>query len=174
MIKDRKIKMFTDSYKKKGTSETKAIINFEKKVALLYSYPGMSNELIHFYIDRGYKGIVIAGTGLGHVNTEIFDSIERAIQEGIVILMTVQTIHGFTGMNVYSTGRELLELGVIPGGNMIPETGYVKLGCVLGQKSNPDEIKELLLTNIAGEFVDREIPIAFNYDIDNLMKNNKI
>ena len=88
--------------------------------------------------------------------------------------MTVQTLHGFTGMNVYSTGRELLNYGVIPGRNLIPETGYVKLGWVLGQTSDPKEIKELLLKNLAGEFIKREIPISFNYNIDDLLKNKKI
>ena len=100
--------------------------------------------------------------------------IERAIQEGITILMTVQTLHGFTGMNVYSTGRELLDYGVIPGRNILPETGYVKLGWVLGQTNNHAEIKNLLLTNIAGEFVDREVPIAFNYNIDDLLNKKKL
>ncbi|MHA1291924.1 MAG: Glu-tRNA(Gln) amidotransferase subunit GatD [Promethearchaeota archaeon] len=174
MIRNRKIKMFKKKYKKKSNIETKAITNFEKKVALIYSYPGIEDELIHFYIDRGYKGLVIAGTGLGHVSTDIYKSIERAINEGITVLMTVQTLHGFTGMNVYSTGRELLNLGVIPGGNLLPETGYIKLGWVLGQTNDSNEIKMLLLKNIAGEFVDREIPIAFNYNIDDLLKNNKI
>ena len=174
MIRDKKLKMFTNSYKKRDKLETRAETAFEKKVALLYSYPGMSNEIINFYIDKGYKGIVIAGTGLGHVNTEIYDSIERAIQEDILVLMTVQTLHGFTGMNVYSTGRELLQLGVIQGKNMLPETAYVKLGWLLGQNINKEEIKELLKTNIAGEFVEREKPIAFNYDIDELLRNQKI
>ncbi|MCK4382238.1 MAG: hypothetical protein KAW66_02995, partial [Candidatus Lokiarchaeota archaeon] len=148
--------------------------NFEKKVALIYSYPGMENEQIEFYIDKGYKGIVFAGTGLGHVSTHIYDSIKRAVQENIIILMTTQTIHGFVGMNVYSTGRELQNLGVIPGRNLLPEVGYVKLGWVLGQTSDLIEIKNLLLTNIAGEFIEREIPIAFNYNIDELLKNNKL
>ncbi len=171
MVKNRKIKMFKDNYKKRIQSETKALINFEKKVALIYSYPGIENEQIEFYIDKGYKGIVLAGTGLGHVGTIIYDSIKRAIQEGITILMTTQTLHGFVGMNVYSTGRELQNIGVIPGRNLLPEVGYVKLGWVLGQTSNPEEIKDLLLKNIAGEFIEREIPIAFNYNIDELLKN---
>ena len=134
----------------------------------------MNNEIIQFYIDKGYKGIAIAGTGLGHVSTEVYNSIERAIQEGITILMTVQTLHGFTGMNVYSTGRELINMGVIPGRNLLPETGYIKLGWVLGQTSEPSQIKKLLLENIAGEFIDRELPIAFNYDIDQLLKDKKL
>ena len=174
IIRERKIKMFKKDYRKRNKSETKAQTNFEKKIALIYSYPGMNNEIIEFYIDKGYKGIAIAGTGLGHVSTEVYNSIERAIQEGITILMTVQTLHGFTGMNVYSTGRELINMGVIPGRNLLPETGYVKLGWVLGQTNEPSEIKKLLLKNIAGEFIDREIPIAFNYNIDQLLKDKKI
>jgi len=174
MIRNREIKMFKQNYRKKSKTETKAITNFEKKTALIYSYPGMNNEIIDFYTDKKYKGIVIAGTGLGHVSTEIYSAIDRALQEGITILMTVQTLHGFTGMNVYSTGRELLNMGVIPGKNLLPETGYVKLGWVLGQTNDPNEIKELLLKNIAGEFIEREIPIAFNYNIDRLLEDKKL
>jgi len=51
MIRNRKIKMFTSDYNKRTKSETKALTNFEKKVALIYSYPGMENDLIDFYID---------------------------------------------------------------------------------------------------------------------------
>jgi glutamyl-tRNA(Gln) amidotransferase subunit D len=131
----------------------------------------MESELIDFYIDKDYKGIVFAGTGLGHLSTYVHEAIKRAIQEGITILMTTQTLHGFVGMDVYSTGRELQNLGVIPGKNILPEVGYVKLGWVLGQTQDPNEIKNLLLANIAGEFIDRELPIAFNYNIDRLLKS---
>ena len=174
MVRDKKIRMFTDNYKRKTRSQTKANTKFEKKIALLYSYPGMNEELIDFFIDNKYRGIVIAGTGLGHVSTELYSSIERAIQEGIIVVMTVQTLHGFTGMNVYSTGRQLLDIGVIPGKNMIPETAYVKLGCCLGQLDDIKEVKEMFLANLAGEFIEREQPIAFNYDIDSLLSKNKL
>jgi len=171
MVQNRKIKMFSLDYKKRSNREIILKTKFEKKTALVYSYPGMESELIDFYIDKGYKGIVVAGTGLGHISTNIHESIKRAIQEGITILMTTQTLHGFVGMDVYSTGRELQNLGVIPGKNILPEIGYVKLGWVLGQTQDPNEIKNLLLTNIAGEFIDRELPIAFNYNIDSLLKS---
>jgi glutamyl-tRNA(Gln) amidotransferase subunit D len=177
MIRNGEIKMFSSNYRRRpkhSQSETKAQTNFEKKVALIYFYPGLESEHIDFYIDKGYKGIVFAGTGLGHVSTLVYDSIERAIQEDITVLMTTQTLHGFVGMNVYSTGRELQSFGVIPGENLLPEVGYVKLGWVLGQTSDPKEIKELLLKNIAGEFTKREVPLAFNYNIDDLLRRNKI
>jgi glutamyl-tRNA(Gln) amidotransferase subunit D len=174
MVSNGKIRMFKNDYKRKNKGETIVKSDFEKKVALIYFYPGMENEQIDLFIDKGYKGIVFAGTGLGHVSTNTYNSIKRAIEEGITILMTTQTLHGFVGMNVYSTGRELQNIGVIPGRNLLPEVGYVKLGWVLGQTSDPEEIKELLLTNIAGEFIERELPIAFNYDIDELLKNKKL
>ncbi|KKK40799.1 hypothetical protein LCGC14_0596470 [marine sediment metagenome] len=174
MVRNREIKMFAKEYKKRSKLETKASTNFEKKVALIYSYPEIDSELIDFYIDKGYKGIVFAGTGLGHVPTTLYPSIERASEEGITILMTTQTLHGFVGMNVYSTGRELQNLSVIPGRNLLPEVGYVKLGWVLGQTRNPEEIRSLLMQNIAGEFIEREIPIAFNYNIDDLLKKKKL
>ncbi|MFX1379373.1 MAG: Glu-tRNA(Gln) amidotransferase subunit GatD [Promethearchaeota archaeon] len=174
MVQNRKIKMFTKDYQKRSLLETKAKTGFEKKIALIYSYPGTDAELINFYTDKDYKGIVFAGTGLGHVSTTLYESIKRAIQEGLIILMTTQTLHGFVGMNVYSTGRELLNIGVISGKNLLPEVAYVKLGWVLGQTSNPEEIKIMLLENIAGEFLEREIPIAFNYNIDELLKEKKL
>ncbi|MFO8017149.1 MAG: Glu-tRNA(Gln) amidotransferase subunit GatD [Promethearchaeia archaeon] len=172
VVKDREINMLKNDYQKRSNKETVAKTKFEKKIGLIYYHPGLDDEILHHYIDMGYKGIVLAGTGLGHVGENFYNAIERAIEEGITILMTVQTLHGFTGMNVYSTGRELLNLGVIPGRNMIPEVGYVKLGWVLGQTTNKNEVSRLLKTNIAGEFLKREIPIAFNYserDIKNLL-----
>ncbi len=174
MVKDKKITMFKQDYQKRSDKITTAKVDFEKKVALIYSYPGMENDIIDFYIDKEYKGIVIAGTGLGHVSTMVYDSIKRAIQEDITILMTVQTLHGFTGMNVYSTGRQLLNMGVLSGRNMLPETAYVKLGWTLGQTKNKKEIQKLLLSNISGELIEREIPIAFNYNIDHLLKNKDL
>lgn len=174
MISNRKIKMFTDDYRKRSETETKTVPTFERKTALIYSYPDMDREIADFYIDKGYKGIVFAGTGLGHLPTTLYNSIERAIQEGITILMTTQTLHGFVGMNVYSTGRELQNMGIIPGRNLLPEVAYVKLGWVLGQTNDPLEIKRLLLENIAGEFIDREVPIAFNYNIDELLRDKKL
>jgi glutamyl-tRNA(Gln) amidotransferase subunit D len=174
MVRNREIKMFTQEYRKRSKTKTIALTKFETKVALLYSYPDIDNEIIDFYVDKGYKGIVFAGTGLGHLPTTLYNSIERATQEGVTILMTTQTLHGFVGMNVYSTGRELQSLGIIPGRNLLPEVGYVKLGWVLGQTSDPKEIKNLLLQNIAGEFIERELPIAFNYNIDELLRNKKL
>ena len=92
---------------------------------------------------------MIAGTGLGHVRRSLIPTIERHIKDGKPVVMTSQCLYGTVNMNVYSTGRDLIKAGVIPGGDMLPETAYVKLSWAL---SNLDEgIDEFMKNNIAGE-----------------------
>jgi glutamyl-tRNA(Gln) amidotransferase subunit D len=57
-------------------------------------------------------------------------------------------------MTVYESGRDLLELGITPLSNMIPETALVKAMWALGNTSNVKDMKELMLQNIACEFTD--------------------
>ncbi len=158
MVRDGNIKFFTDDFKRrpKNDVETIAAKNIEEKVGLIYGYPGISSELIDFYVDKGYKGLILAGTGLGHFPIDTFDSLKRAVDEGIPVVMTVQTIWGYTGMDVYEPGRKMQAIGVIPGQNMIPEVAFAKLCWILGNYDDSKEIKKLITTNIAGEITARE------------------
>ena len=126
-------------------------IDIESKVALIKSFPGISNEIIDYHIDKGYKGLLIEGTGLGHVPDYMVKSFERAHDENIPVVMTSQCLYGTVNMNVYSTGRLLQDAGVISGMDMTPETAYVKLAWALGQSDDLDKVKEIIQTNIAGE-----------------------
>ncbi len=129
---------------------------FEERIALLYYYPNMHRDIIDSLVDNGYKGIVIAGTGLGHVNKPVYPAIERAVSAGVAIYMTVQTLWGYVHMFVYDTGRDLMAKGIIPAENMLPEVAYIKLGWALGQTDDLEEVRRLMLTPIAGEITERE------------------
>ncbi|MFC2162867.1 Glu-tRNA(Gln) amidotransferase subunit GatD [Candidatus Altiarchaeota archaeon] len=129
----------------------------QEKVVLLKYHPGFAKGVVTYFIDEGFKGIVLEGTGLGHTSDVLFDEIEQAISSGMTVAMTSQTLYGRTNMNVYSTGRRLLEMGVIPCAAMLPETAYVKLCCVLGRVSKQDEVRELMLTDLAGELADNSL-----------------
>ena len=129
---------------------------FEEKVSILYYYPNMLPDMVYHYVDENYKGIVIAGTGLGHVNKPLYEPLRYAIEAGIHIYMTVQTLWGYVQMNVYDTGRDLLNLGVVPMANCLPEVAYIKLGWVLGQTENREEVEQIMLTPVAGEMTERE------------------
>ncbi|MFA8342856.1 MAG: Glu-tRNA(Gln) amidotransferase subunit GatD [Rhodothermaceae bacterium] len=143
---------------KKRRKDKDVIINpvFEEKVSIVYYYPNMQPDIINSLIDNGYKGIVIAGTGLGHVNKPVYSALKRAQENNVAVYMTVQTLWGYTQMYVYDTGRDMMALGVIPAGNMLPEVAYVKLGWALGQTSDLEKVKEIMLTPIAGEITERE------------------
>ena len=146
----------TDYKKRREDRKVDIKAVFEDKVTIVYYYPNMQPDIIEALIDNGYKGIVIAGTGLGHVNKPLYPALKKAHDKGIAIYMTVQTLWGYVQMYVYDTGRDMMELGVIPGENMLPESAYTKLGWVLAQTTDPEEVKKMMLTPIAGEITDRE------------------
>lgn len=129
---------------------------FDDKVVMIKAYPGFQPEIIDLLVDKGFHGIIIEGSGLGHISNRVIDSIKRAIEEEIPVVMTSQCLFGRVNMHVYSTGRKLLSVGVIPGSDMLPETAYVKLSWILGSKTRDlKEIRRLMTTNIVGEINSR-------------------
>jgi glutamyl-tRNA(Gln) amidotransferase subunit D len=157
MVSRDKITPLRQDYKRRRNDKN-VVINtaFEEKVSIVYYYPNMKPDIIDSLIDNGYRGIVIAGTGLGHVNKPLYPALKRAQDRKIAVYMTVQTLWGYVQMYVYDTGRDMMELGVIPGANMLPEVAYVKLAWVLGQTNDLDEVMKMMLTPIAGETTERE------------------
>jgi len=129
---------------------------FDDRVAILYYYPNMKPDMVDSLVDNGYKGIVIAGTGLGHVNKPLYEPLRNAVKAGVHVYMTVQTLWGYVQMFVYDTGRDLMDLGVVPAANMLPEAAYAKLGWALGHTHDREKVKEMMLTPIANEITERE------------------
>jgi glutamyl-tRNA(Gln) amidotransferase subunit D len=131
--------------------------NFENKVSLLKFYPGFDCRMIDYCVDLGHKAIILEGTGLGHINKECFSKIENAVNKGIIIFMTSQCIWGRTALTVYDTGRDLLNLGVIPLSNMTSETALVKAMWCFGNFKEEKEVIKTMTSNIANEFTNRII-----------------
>jgi glutamyl-tRNA(Gln) amidotransferase subunit D len=157
MIFPNKIDYLRTDFKPRR-SDREVTINtaFEEKVTILYYYPNMKPDLVDAIVDAGYRGIVIAGTGLGHVNKPLYPALKRAFEKGVHIYMTVQTLWGYVQMYVYETGREIMGLGVVPAANMLPEVAFMKLSWALGQSDDHDEVKRLMLTPIGSETTERE------------------
>ncbi|MFQ5920548.1 MAG: Glu-tRNA(Gln) amidotransferase subunit GatD [Nitrososphaerales archaeon] len=128
--------------------------SFEERVALLKYHPGMSPQIIEHLIDKGYRGLVLEGTGLGHVGGQCFDAVRRAVEHGVLVCMTSQCIWGRVRMTVYETGRDLLSAGVLPLSDMIGETALVKTMWALANSKDVEDAKNLLVRNIAMEFLD--------------------
>ena len=151
------VKPIKKQYKhRRKDRNVKILPYFEEKVTILYYYPNMQPDIIDALVDCGYKGIIIAGTGLGHVNKPVYPALKRAIKKGVNIFMTVQTLWGYTHMFVYDTGRDLLSMGIVPLDNMLPEAAYIKLGWTLGQTTDRQEVIELMQNSINDETTKRE------------------
>lgn len=136
---------------------------YTDKVAIVKIYPGQDPEILEFYNKQGYKGIILEVAGIGQVpgknatSHNWLPTLKKLIEKGIIICATPQTIYGQLNPNVYENGRELEKTGVIFLKDMLSETAFVKLSWLLGQKSllkKPEEIKNKMLKNIAGEFND--------------------
>jgi glutamyl-tRNA(Gln) amidotransferase subunit D len=129
---------------------------YDDRTTILYYYPGMHPDLVDALVANGYRGIVIAGTGLGHVNKPLYPALKRAVAAGVHVVMTVQTLWGYAQMYVYDTGRDLMDIGVVPLDNMLPETALMKLSWVLGHTGEHNEVVKMMRTPISSEITPRE------------------
>ncbi len=162
IVKENELKLLEEfeEEKEKGKVEIKG--GFEDKAALIKVHPNIKGERIERLVDEGYKGIILEGTGLGHVPNSLYNQLERAVEEGIFVGMTSQCVWGRVNMNVYSTGRELLEIGVCPLEDMLAETALVKLMWTLDKTQELEEVEDMMRKNIAGEISSRTLPDSFS------------
>ncbi|PLW80327.1 Glu-tRNA(Gln) amidotransferase GatDE subunit D [Candidatus Woesearchaeota archaeon] len=149
-----------DFTKKDLKNKTKTSISFEEKVGLLYIQPLIDPKIVDFYVKEGYKGLVISATALGHVPSEgknnLITALEKAKKKGLTIVVASQTLYGSTNEFVYANLRKLsVALNLIFAKDMSPETSLVKLGWILGQTNDENEIKEMFETNYAYEYNDK-------------------
>lgn len=154
---------YISDYKKisEENREMKLLTGYEPKVALVKAYPNSDPEIIDYYLSKGYKGIIIEGTGLGHTPTSTphenyswLRNIKNAIDSGMIIGITSQCLYGRVNPYVYRNLRLLSNAGAIYCEDMLPEVAYVKLGFLLGNYKR-EEAKKLLNVNIAGEITKR-------------------
>jgi len=147
-------------YKKRTNKKVKTAMKFEEKVALVKIYPGQSPEILDYYLDKNYKGIILEMSGLGHAPTRRARNnwakkLKEVQKKDLIVCGVSQCIFGRVDPLVYSNGRELLDTGIIYLEDMLAETALVKLGYVLAKTQDREEVKKLMLTNMAGELNNR-------------------
>ncbi|MHA1115804.1 MAG: Glu-tRNA(Gln) amidotransferase subunit GatD [Candidatus Heimdallarchaeaceae archaeon] len=161
-VDEKEITWFRDDIKPRGPREDFYLdAKIDDKVGMLYFYPGMKPDLLESMVDLGYHGVVIIGTGLAHVGTDMYPALERCQEEEIPVVMTVEPLFGYTHLRVYETGREMLARGVIEGANMLPSAAYAKLIWALGHTRDINEVKKIIQTPVAGEITPKEGPRGY-------------
>jgi len=157
-----------NTYKKRTDKKVELDTKFEPRVAIIKSHPMADPSVIDYYVSKGYRGFVLETMGLGHVPTNgkysWIATIKKHVKKGIPFVSATGTIYGRINPNVYSNLRKLYqESGAISLGDMTVETAFVKLGWILGHTKDFDKVKEMMLTNYAGEMTSRTLPETFLY-----------
>ncbi|MWV41375.1 Glu-tRNA(Gln) amidotransferase subunit GatD [Natrialba sp. INN-245] len=144
---------FRREHRKRGEADLAIDADLESDVELLKFTPGMNPAFLD--VVEGSAGLVLEGTGLGHVHTDLIPRIEDLIEGGTTVVMTSQCLEGRVCDRVYDTGRDLLEAGVIEAGDTLPGTAKVKLMWAL---ANAEDVEEAMQTSLAGEIQERSVP----------------
>jgi len=167
-FEDKKIEFIKKDYQKKDKKRGLIIKDkFEERMGILRCHPNMMPKEFAFY--KGYKGLIIEGTGLGQapvgvpnkiceIHKKNLSAIKNLINNGTVVVMTSQTIFGRVQMHVYSNAIDLANAGVIPGEDMLIETAFIKLAWLLGNYKDKEDIKRLVGANLRGEINTRIEP----------------
>jgi glutamyl-tRNA(Gln) amidotransferase subunit D len=157
---DGKIETISEYNKRGGKADLKINSDgvYDNKVALVKFYPGQDPHILDYYRKKGYKGIIIEMTGLGHVCSEGKNNwipiFQEMIKKGMYIFAVPQTIFGRLDPYVYSPGRKFQDIGVVYLEDILPETALVKLGWVIAHREWKGTVatKTKMLENISGEF----------------------
>jgi len=154
----RGVNQVSEALPKRGGTGFLAKPSFENTVALLKFFPSMQTSYFEAILGSGLRGLVIEGTGLGHINNKNLLALKKFIGTGGLVCMTSQCIWGRVDMNVYGNGRVLLEAGVIPLEDMLGETALAKMMWVLANAGSAEERKRMMQANLAGELTERSFP----------------
>ena len=127
--------------------------DISKEVFLLKLTPGLNPAIFDMLAAMGYKGIVIEAFGLGGINFlgKGLRGIQRAVEDGISVVVTTQCLYDSSDLRVYQVGNKLLDLGVVQARDMTSEAAMTKLMWGIGQGYGQFQIAELFSQNIAGE-----------------------
>ncbi len=154
--KTKKVWFVDQDYSRKGG---KVVLKdkLEEKVGILRTYCGMNRELIDVFTKKGYKGLILEGTGIGHAptnvgkNLENYEALQDFMKKGGTVVLTSQCIFGAVHPFIYTNCRRLHNIGVIYGKDMLTDTAYVKLSWLLGNKMDV----KLMSKNLRGEIKER-------------------
>ncbi|WP_254763049.1 Glu-tRNA(Gln) amidotransferase subunit GatD [Natrinema marinum] len=144
---------FRRDHRERGAVDLERTLDLEADVELVKFTPGMDPAFLD--VVEGSEGLIIEGTGLGHVHTDLIPRIEELVENGTTVVMTSQCLEGRVCDRVYDTGRDLLEAGVVEAGDTLPGTAKVKLMWAL---ENSEDVEEAMGTSLAGEIQERSVP----------------
>ncbi|RJX43959.1 Glu-tRNA(Gln) amidotransferase GatDE subunit D [Halonotius aquaticus] len=144
---------FNREYAARGETDLALSDDLNPAVELVKFTPGMDPAAWDYLDDA--DGVIIEGTGLGHIHTELIPRVKELVDNGTVVAMTSQCLEGRVCDRVYDTGRDLLDAGIVEAGDTLPGTAKVKLMWALANVGNPTEA---MGRSLAGELTEESQP----------------
>ena len=125
-----------------------------RDVFLIKLTPGFNPAVFDMLLAMKYKGIVIEAFGAGglhFIRRDLIAELHKVCEAGIPVVVCSQCLYESSDFSLYQTGQKALEQGVIQSYDMTTEAAVTKLMWVLGQTSDPEEVRRYFATDLAGE-----------------------
>jgi L-asparaginase len=112
------------------------------RVDIIYGGVDMPADLIDASVERGAKGIVIAGVGNGNMPKAALEACAKASKKGIVVVRSSRVATGNVGRNVEVNDDEL---GLIASYDLNPQKSRILLSVALLKKRSLADIQKLFV-----------------------------
>ena len=110
------------------------------RVDIVYADLDMSPDLIDASVDKGAKGIVIAGVGNGNMTKGALEACVRAVKKGVVVVRSTRVATGNVGRNVEVNDDQS---GTIASADLNPQKSRILLSVALLKQRKAEDIQRL-------------------------------
>lgn len=129
-------------------------------VIIVKVHPALRQEYLEAFLAvEGLKGVVLETYGSGNAPTSpwFINAIKKAINKGVIVLNVTQCKAGSVVMGHYEASMELLNIGVVSGGDITTEAALAKLMFVLANYNSKEERIRMLNSDMRGEITGKEV-----------------
>jgi L-asparaginase len=108
-------------------------------VTIVYSYANLGGVIIDAMVEKGVKGIVLAGVGDGNTTDAALEALERAVKKGVAVVRCSRTGSGIVDRNVEINDDKL---GFIAGMELSAQKARILLMLGLTKTSDVKKLQE--------------------------------
>lgn len=139
-----KVTYNTSSVKKHTTQSVFDVSQLDKlpKVGIVYGYSNIEADMVDPMLEHGYQGIVFAGVGNGNIHKNVFPSLIKAREKGILVVRSSRVPTGPTSLDA--------------------EVDDAKYQFVASQELNPQKSRVLLMLALTKTNDWKQIQTYFN------------
>jgi L-asparaginase len=126
----------------------------DSNIGVLKIYPGLLKDNAESLLfSENIKALILETYGAGNAPTSswLYEMLKDAVKHNKIILNVTQCMAGQVDMNKYENGKQLLNAGVLSGYDITFEAALTKIMFLLGQYSDPEEVRRYLSKSLRGE-----------------------